>query len=283
PYTRLHLRNQGILVIGSKLRVPGRGIQRVPYPTYNQARILGDLFTLEDNSNISQVHKALEKRRDLIRQRALDTAADLNTEDSRCGGEYVIASEDYATVSRGAAVRRTQTRIGSCRKQRYGHREPDYPFGPIRDVPDEEIKTNTTKNCGTDFNCFIVAGKKCEPAKVTRAMKQDVVGFDHTTNWFYELSSADKDYCTLYFSIQDVDVKISSEKLDEMHDANMTNDEISATLQKQQDEARDQKGLDALCRIAIIDLEDILKKVKADTMKISDWEDEECEGDYFET
>ena len=279
--TILHLRNNGITITRGKLVVPGVGIQRVPFPIYEQHKVIPDLLILSGNENISQVQDALQKRSDLIKQNSLANAKRLNAENSKCGGEYSIAETEYSAVSRGAAIARTQYLIDSCRKQKYGARDSSYPFGPINN--DSVIENaNITKNCGTDFNCIIIAGKTCEPSKVTRTLKKNTAGYDHTVTTYYELSTSGSEYCTLYFSTQNIVVNMDKTLLQESHDANMTTEEIQTNLQQQQDEAKKEIGKDALCRIAIVDLEDVLKKVKSDNMEFSDWDNEDCEGDYFE-
>lgn len=151
----------------------------------------------------------------------------------------------------------------------------------------EELKTGTqpkvtdsvsepeSKDCGTDFDCFISATNNCGLAKVTHTITLELFGVKTTNTEFLETRGIKSGKCSLYIQKKNIDMVFPA-------------DFPQATIDMIKTASQKMIGQDGICLFPnSVDLTNLLNRWKQGKFSFStnpkegDFKDADCSGKYF--
>ena len=132
------------------------------------------------------------------------------------------------------------------------------------------------KDCGEDIECFVEAGKNCDPAKLLFPIEFEMMGVKITTTTYQEILGMEEDLCAFKMRTEGVSVEFSEEAIQGMLDMGLTQEEIDEQIEMAQEQAS-QGTLNQICRAEPEQLVYLMEKTAEMTFSLEDWEDVECE------
>lgn len=113
-----------------------------------------------------------------------------------------------------------------------------------------------------NFDCFITAAQTCTPAKLTNTATMEIFGMISTGTGLMEIKEMEGDKCVYYTKTLSNSVKFSDELIQQMLDANATQEQISQEEQMANENAQWAVGKDSTCKYPIGDLVQKLEEEK---------------------
>ncbi len=137
-------------------------------------------------------------------------------------------------------------------------------------------------DCQNDIDCLINASKDCSPAQAILNTTFNLFGLIQTTTSFLKIGGWEGDYCLLFVSYEDFDVRFDSQIIQQMQAANISEEEIEQAELEATQEVGMFKGANGTCHFAPEDLTNLLILWKAGNFSTDDWDKTQCQGEFFE-
>lgn len=136
-----------------------------------------------------------------------------------------------------------------------------------------------------DLDCFTDAMDECLMAELTWTIVYDNDTAEIETETYMKIEDEEDDKCEVFFRIEDVKLKFTNDYKDDLEDDpyNYTEEEIDDLEDDAEDEANNVEGDYGTCYFEDYDeVVDILNDWEDGDYSIDDFDDYDCDGDYFD-
>ncbi len=145
------------------------------------------------------------------------------------------------------------------------------------------ISANSVADCGTDFDCFINASLNCSLANVNYTSNNNLEGIIFTSTTLMELKGIQETKCVYYQKTESNSAEFSNESVQELLDANLTQENINQQKQIINESAQEIVGLEKICKFNTENLIAMLQRWKQGNFSTDDWDVAECVGSQTES
>lgn len=132
------------------------------------------------------------------------------------------------------------------------------------------------KDCGEDMECFVEAGKNCDPAKLLFPLELEMMGVKITTTTYQEIVGMEEDLCAFKIRTESITVDFTQEAIDQMLAMGLSQEDIDAQIEMTQEQVG-QEGLNQICRVEPERLATVMEQWGSGSFSTEDWEGMDCE------